>query len=425
MVFVACHDDDDDDVKPVNTAGEDTENIHLDPNIPLDKTIKIDENSSFNMRHFVTSFNQICILMNSRKQSNKYSYVNGLSNELIFESNCFGKFKHQESKFIHNYTSSGVFTSSNVYKLKDDDFYRYRESYIWVYSYVFDKEGYIVEMHMDEPDSNDPKQILKFVYDEKKLITEAYSYMEGYDEYFSKGIFTYVDYDSYTHANYDNIPKIEKIVSEMEEEVNIAEFLYDDKGNTIKETRTYESEDPEIRVYSYDDKNRLVMENSSDKSYRKNYVYSDTELVIHMLNKEDNKYVDTKKYDLAFNMISTYYYEYGVDDVLDYAVSSDTDPEFCKTNYHRKNYYTGEPGNLKLIGYAILNREEYKNNRKQVDFYDGENKLIYKRKYDDGSSYFYNTSDEKIESSEIQEEWAKAFLYDDFYVFEELTNGMG
>jgi hypothetical protein len=428
MVFVACHDDDDDDIKPENNAGEDTENIHLDPNIPIDKNIKIDENSSFNMRHFITSLNQISILEHNSLYYDHHYYDNGLAKESFIESRCFGEFKQKIKKFVHNYDPNGVIVSSNVYPL-DEEQDRISKNRFIVYNYVYDKDGYIIEMHRVEGDSQDDSAWNKYIYDEKKVLTEVEIY-DNSEEPFSKFELKYLDYENFTHANYDNVPLVSKLTfKNLQYEYSYEDdFFYNDKNLLIRveKTNTYttrESE-PNISTFEYDDKNRLANTNEYNQSFKKIYKYSDELLSMDELDKDDDLYMHTAKYDKEFFQVSSCVYYYDSDDsTLDYAVSKVYDKEYCESEYYRIEYYDGEAINLNLLAYAVLNREESKNKHKQVDYFDSSNNLTYSKVYlDEGGFKILNNKGEEINESSISEPWYPQLSQKSFMIYEVVNN---
>ena len=124
IAFTGCNKDDD------NSTPSDQ---------PEDITIPIDDNSAFNMKNFIISFDQMFNAYERWAWSFKHDYVEGKAITSYTNYKVYGGFGDEIMETTHHYNSEGIITSSDRVQLFDD-----ADKVSFTYEYNLD--GFIVKL---------------------------------------------------------------------------------------------------------------------------------------------------------------------------------------------------------------------------------------------------------------------------------------
>ena len=361
--FVACSDDDDDDINLVNGLE--------------DIDIVIDANQTFNMVNFAVSFEQLFKSDNRWEYDYEHEIVSGKAVVTYKNKKIYGKFGAKEYTYTHNYNMDGVITSTS--RVDNDDPYDEEN----VFTYVYDTDGMIIELTKERDGSI--RDIVDLEYNTNKQLVKKihrgdYNYDDGDEE-----IFTY---------NSDGT-----ISSYVNEDWN-SEYQYTyQNGNMVREERYYNGSLDDTDIFQYDSSGRLILEYEDGyyDEWREEFVYYDDYMseIDYYQNRIDDitdyieGFIRVKRwdfeYDMAgdFNFCTTkeYYYEEGHEDRL----------------VSKKEYFEGTPENLVLVGYVIVDSRDSANDYKKTkeSIYDANDNLLY--------YVTYEVSNNSIQSHQVYE----------------------
>lgn len=338
LTFVACNKNND---NPEPLEGQ-----------PEDVDIVIDENSTFNMKNFIASFEQM--FMSDMLWAVKFSheYSDGKALKSIQGYSVYGSFGESLFEITHEYNEKGVIASSSRTSTMT------MQNASLVFTYEFDKEGYIIKL--TKAVNGNIRDVVNLVYDSNKRLIqknhEANNYSDAYSEVFTYNSDGFVD--SWTQGNV----KLEWIYTG--DQVTTTN-VYDQGVLYETETYTYNPDGNFTRI-DYGQNNYQIIE------------YNGGGLIISFYG---NGLIEEKE-EIASGGIATrsWGYYYNAENTFLYARSQEYD-ENGRTA--KKSYYEGTAETPVLVGYATIdNRDSEKGNKKTLEsFYNSSGTKLYYAEY--------------------------------------------
>lgn len=218
-----------------------------------DVDITINENSTFNMTKFITSFEQGCFLPIPFAQVWMYEFSHDYEGGKVTKSYAkdirYGEYG-DVLIFTHRYNNSGVLISSS----RNNEWCQGGGADEEFYSIKYDKQGYIngYEEGLDD---------IKYIYNDDMSIAQRI--------YSPKYKFSSIDTTKYTHNNDGLIIKTEKIeLKNSKKSTTTFEYSYNEDKKLILEKWIYQegwnfSSDSE--EFTYDEQGRLLTDGNCDK----------------------------------------------------------------------------------------------------------------------------------------------------------------
>ncbi|NOQ24364.1 MAG: hypothetical protein GQ564_03295 [Bacteroidales bacterium] len=372
FAFAGCSDDDVDDLKPEDQ--------------PNDETIVIDDNSAFNMKNFITSFEQL--FMSYERWAIDFDHVYDDGNAITTYQNykIYGKFGNKMFTLTHAYDNNGVITSS----VRPPSMF---ESGTITFTYEYDLNGFIVKMTKWK--DSEARDIVNLVYnDQEQLISKIHKNDEVIEEIET---FTYNatgQVDSYTNQWRDKY-----------------EYEYFE-GNMVKETGYDDGVIDDIEIYEYNSDGNLIKiyEEGSENTDYQTLVYTDDILTNSYYYDGLLDYVMEMGSDMDQLKEYSYRYDGGV---FDYCKAKEYD---TNGNTSKKYYYEGTAENLELVGYTVIDsRDALKDDKKTKEsvYNESDKKLYYAEFIIAGSdddwwvdeTNWFNASGTSITEQDITEDW--------------------
>lgn len=354
---------------------------------PADITIPIDDNSAFNMKSFITSFDQLFVADNRWRWDFSHDYIDGKAMTSYQNYKIAGELGNNVQTTTHNYNSEGVIISSNrTSNLYSDD--------IVTFEYNFDLDGFVVKL--TKYNQGKLRDIVNLEYnDENQLIKKTHEAIDEDDEEW---------YETFSY-NSDGT-----VASYMQDDGDKSEYKYSN-GNMIEEQATYDEDIYDYIIkYDYDSNNRLIKIYGEDNDWYTEMQYSSDVFTILRYN-EDLLY-SKDDYQQGFKLIKSYDYQY-TDGSFQYCKAQEID-DSEKTE--KKEYYEGSVENLQLVGYSVIDsRDENKNDKKTKEsVYNASGTKLYYAEFtlsgsDDywyiSETNWFNEGGTLIDESDISEDW--------------------
>ena len=341
-------------------------------NESIDKTIPIDENSAFNMKNFIISFDQIFVSNERWAWSTTHEFVDGKLITSDINRKIHGVFGDEIFITTHNYNENGIIVSSS----RTSNRHGYEESNFFTYDY--DLSGFIIEI------TKSPRNIVNFEYLGNYLMKKIHIPGHGY---IKEESFTY-DSDRNVKSYYENSH----------------EYYTYSNGNMVKQ---YQDDNLTIHSqYEYDNLNRIV---KSSMSYQpSNTIYEYSSDLMTAFRYEKSKLIKKSQYRERLIKVNYWYYNYDDNDVFENCTAT----ELSNNGKHVKvYYYEGSINNLELVGYSTI---EYKDDlsfekTKECIYNSNDTKLYYVIftviDEDNYKTVWYKPDGTRISLNEINEDW--------------------
>lgn len=354
-----------------------------------DVTIPIDENSAFNMKNFITSFDQLFVANNRWAWDFSHDYTDGKAMTSYQNYKVFGAFGKKVQTATHNYNSEGIITSSGrTSKLNPDD--------ILTFEYEFDLEGFIAKL--TKYYKGELQDIVHLEYNENnQLIKKTHEAFDTDDEEW---------YETFTY-NSDGM-----IASYMDDDSDKSEYKYSNR-NMVEEKQFVEGVLYKTKKYKYDSEGRVTKMYEDENTWYSEIQYFSDMMTFFEYYGNILKYKE--EYGVGFKEIKSYKYEYN-DGVFEYCMAKENDDD---RNTVKKYYYEGTVDNLQLVGYSVIDsRNENKDNKKTKEsvYNASGTKLYYAEftlaQYSEEYDYWYisetnwfSADGTSIDKSSISEDW--------------------
>ncbi|MCT4613993.1 MAG: hypothetical protein N4A49_03850 [Marinifilaceae bacterium] len=352
--------------------------IKQDPTVPSNETIKIDDESSFNVQNFIKSFNQILNLKWKFKYSYKHEIINSKLAYSYRKNNLHGDFELQDTKYIHNYDPNGVIISSIRFDINnsivDADADR-------SFTYKYDKNGYITKF-CKRSGNFEPDNFIVISYDSKMRIIEQKIYQgNNEDNLLESYEFTYFDDSNYDPNDYNSTPRLKGISTFYNDNKKSGEYTYDYDNNMNLLKLNELAENGEIyksRIYEYDNKNRLIKESQSNRDNFVSFEYSNDYISVNEFQSE-NIIFASNKYDKNNTLVEKVAFEYNGDDELTHYIRVEITPVYnCHNDQYpsKSTYMIGAIEDNKIQAYATTNKSKSDKNNVVIEFFDNKDKLL-------------------------------------------------
>lgn len=321
-----------------------------------DTTIAIDDEQAFNMKNFVTSFEQLFVPQDLWMWGFTHEIVNGKAEETYQNLKVFGKFGDKVFTTVHTFNSSGIITSSlrkYAAYFEDDDL---------VFTYEYNLDGYIVKLYKTE--GGDLEDVVEIEYDDQdRILTKKHINFD------SKKETTYEDVEEFKYNSEGKY--IEWIQTRNGSFNKRCVFTYEG-DKVIKRKKYYKDSNYEL-VFEYNSDN-LLISSTEDNGDRETFEYTEN---IMTESRFEDIYLQSKvEFAPGFIELKYWDYRYGDNDSFEYCTTKEND-ENGKTS--RKEYLEGTVENLILIGYSIIDaRDASKSNKKTKEsIYDASATRLY------------------------------------------------
>jgi hypothetical protein len=365
LVFISCEKDD-----PILYEDE-----------PEDIMIPIDENSAFNMKNFIISFDQ---LFNARDRwvwNFSHDYTAGKAITSSQDYKICGRFGEGYFTITHIYNNDGVVTSSERVGTA-------LNAIAIIFTYEFDREGFITKLTKKEADKI--KDIVYLEYNEdNQLVKKAHLVIKPDSEEWYE-TFTYNS--DRTVASYRNSVDVEK-----------EEYSYLD-GNMV-ETNHYKDRTIEsVDKIEYDNNARMIKMYNDDTWYSAIEYSSD---LMTFSGYDGDLLTIKEEYITGLKCIKSYSYYYN-DSVFKHCITNENDEN---NEVKKKCYNTGTISNLQLIAYSVIDSRDSSSREKlKESIYNSSDVKLYDVEFtvSDGiitETNWFDANGSPIEESEINESW--------------------
>lgn len=330
-------------------CGNDDEDFKPDDK-PNDETIVIDDNSVFNMKNFITSFEQLFMSYERWAIDFDHVYDDGNATTSYQNYKIYGKFGNKLFTLTHTYDDKGVVTSS----VRPPSLF---ESSTVTFTYEYDLNGFIIKMTKWK--DNEAKDIVNLVYnDQEQLISKIHKNDEVTEEIETFTYNTAGQVDSYTNQWRDKY-----------------EYEYSDE-NMVKETEYDDGVINEVIIYVYNTDGYVT------KTYEEGFESTNYETFVYTNDILTNSYYydGLLEYvaEIGSDMVQLREYTYRYDGVVfDYCKAKEYDAD---GNTSKKYYYEGTVDNLELVGYTVIDsRDALKDDKKTKEsvYNESDTKLYY------------------------------------------------
>lgn len=323
FAFIGCSDDDD----PVPDDK------------PNDVTIPIDDNSAFNMKNFVMSFEQLFMSRELWAVDFDHVYDDGNATMTYQNYKIYGKFGMKFFTLTHTYNDMGVIISTErSASIFEDD--------IVVFTYEYDIEGFITKL--TKKSNNEIRDIVSLAYNaDGMLLTKTHM--------------STMKKESWTETfTYNSEGMVASWVTSRGEK---EEWTY--SGGNMVESKSYENNVLyRTTIYEYDSDGRLIKETESgDNNEYATFEYTTDMLIVREF--EDGMLSYMMEIGVGITEHKSYEFYYTVGGTFDYCRAKEDDTD---GNTSKKYYYEGTVDNLVLVGYSeIDSRDASKDDKKTME----------------------------------------------------------
>lgn len=368
------------------------------PNKPNDVTIPIDENSSFNMKNFIISFEQLFTPYERWEWGFTHDFnEEGIASSSYHDYKIYGEFGDKAKTFTHIFDDKGVIISSNlVSNIYPEDVVKYE--------YEYDQEGFVIKMTAIEERVNEIEE--EHFYFEYNAAHQLVKMTRKDGDYIQTFSFTYNE-DGF-------ISLLRSEEGENSEAWRESKQVYTD-GNMTASYVEHKSGHKYTDTYIYDNQSRVinitqVTEESTSRTYETIIEYSSTIMSVFNSSIEGDV---LSKTDYGVNYTKLRQFRYFID-------PETTDFLYCRVEEYddkRKaskiSYNEGSIDELELIGYTNIDSRNTasKGKTKETIYSAADEKLYYVEYTYEGYSYYpsvtkwFTADGVEIEESDIQEDW--------------------
>ncbi len=348
---------------------------------PEDIMIPIDENSAFNMKNFIASFEQLFNARDRWAWNFSHDYTAGKAITSFQNYKILGSFGDKYFTITHNYNNDGIVVSSE------------RVGSIAAFApitfiYEFDKKGFITKLTKKE--ANKTKDIVDLEYNEgNRLIKKTHIAIKSDSE---------ERYETFTYNSDASVASYGNEDGEKEEYSYV-------NGNMV-ETKYYEGETPTaVDKWEYDENARLIKMYRVDATSYFAVEYC-SEFATY-LGYDNDLLVRKEEYISGVVCLKQYSYNYD-DGEFEYCIMNELD-ENSETK--KKYYYQGTISDLQLVGYsAIEARDDPSREKLKESIYNTADLKLYYVEFTlaDGAiaeTNWFQANGSPIAESEINESW--------------------
>ncbi len=354
---------------------------------PEDVNIPIDDNSVFNMKNFVKSFDQLFVADNRWAWDFTHDYNDGKVEESHQNYKIFGEFGAGIFTINHTYNADGVIISSERRAQSNE----VDDGAVLTFEYDFDLEGYIIEHKKYVNDKL--RDIVVLDYDDDgMLIKKTHQPIESDDTEWD---------ESFTYNSDGLVIKYQNNRWDAH-----YEYTYSN-GNMVKEKRFEDGVIERVSNYEYDSSGRMVKESPEGEDWYVIVEYSND--IMSFLQYENNLLTYRTDYGVGYNYNNSFDYNYDSNGNFEYCLSKEDDADgYTKKKY----YYEGTIDNLQLVGYTVIDSREggeYNKKTKESVYNSSDTKLYYAEftvyNGDITETNWFTANGSPINASDISEEW--------------------
>lgn len=353
---------------------------------PDDITIPIDDNSAFNMKYFVKSFDQLFVADNRWAWNFTHDYNDGKVEVSHQNYKVFGEFGEGIFAISHTYNADGIIISSERTTQSNEVY----DEDVLTFEYDFDLEGYIIE-HKKYVNDN-LRDVVELDYDEDgRLIKKTHKPIESGDTAWE---------ESFAYNSDGLVIKYQNNKWDAH-----YEYTYSN-GNMVKSKRYEDDVLTRISNYEYDSSGRLTKEYQEGEDWYVAVEYSND--FMSFLEYEDDLLTHRADYGVGYNHIASFDFFYDNYGTFEYCRAKEDDEYgYTKTKY----YYEGTIDNLQLIGYTVIDSREGEYNKKTKEsVYDASDTKLYYAEFtvyngDITETNWFTANGTAINESDISEDW--------------------
>ena len=375
-------------------------------NKPEDITIPIDDNSAFNMKNFIISYDQMFVAGSRWAWSFTHEYIDGKAVTSSQNYKIYGDFGVNVLTTTHNYSSDGIITSSD------------RTSTMYVdeqisFTYEYNLSGFIVKLTKKE--KGEIRDIVNFEYSGNSLMKKTHEKIEeGRD----------AKEESFTYDSDGNVKSYTREYLDSDNETRYYTFTYSN-GNMIESKSYYDGDIDRTITYDYDSNNRIIKysNNYENEDYDGYSTYEYSSDLMTESSYRDNRLTRKSQFKKGHIQVKSWRYIYDDKDDFEYCMVKEHEgDDYGYHNVVKKSYYEGSVSNLDLVGYATVDSRDSESNLKTKESVYSSNgsKLYYVEhviSHDEENDYYYITESKwflangtSIDRSQITEEWVSVLV---------------